>query len=124
MNKNGLSLIKLAAPTTDDKRLEEIVKISSGFIYQVNVSGVTGVKSADENDVKNFVKRIKKLTNIPICSGFGIKTPDDAKKMANSGCNGIIVGSTFVKYIQDNINAQDLTQSFGIRVKSFSEVLK
>ena len=124
MNKNGLSLIKLAAPTTDDKRLEEIVKISSGFIYQVNVSGVTGVKSANENDVKNFVKRIKKLTNIPICSGFGIKTPDDAKKMANSGCNGIIVGSTFVKYIQDNINAQDLKQSFGITVKSFSEVLK
>ena len=124
MNQNGLSLIKLAAPTTDDKRLEEIVKISSGFIYQVNVSGVTGVKSANENDVTNFVKRIKKLTNIPICSGFGIKTPDDAKKMANSGCNGIIVGSTFVKYIQDNINAQDLTQSFGIRVKSFSEVLK
>ena len=124
LNKNGLSLIKLAAPTTDDKRLKEIVKISSGFIYQVNVSGVTGVKSANENDVKNFVKRIKKLTNIPICSGFGIKTPDDAKKMANSGCNGIIVGSTFVKYIQDNINAQDLTQSFGIRVKSFSEVLK
>ena len=124
MNQNGLSLIKLAAPTTDDKRLKEIVKISSGFIYQVNVSGVTGVKSANENDVKNFVKRIKKLTNIPICSGFGIKTPDDAKKMANSGCNGIIVGSTFVKYIQDNINAQDLTQSFGIRVKSFSEVLK
>ena len=124
MNKNGLSLIKLAAPTTDDKRLKEIVKISSGFIYQVNVSGVTGVKSANENDVTNFVKRIKKLTNIPICSGFGIKTPDDAKKMANSGCNGIIVGSTFVKYIQDNINAQDLTQSFGIRVKSFSEVLK
>ena len=124
MNQNGLSLIKLAAPTTDDKRLEEIVKISSGFIYQVNVSGVTGVKSANENDVTNFVKRIKKLTNIPICSGFGIKTPEDAKKMANSGCNGIIVGSTFVKYIQDNINAQDLTQSFGIRVKSFSEVLK
>ena len=124
LNKNGLSLIKLAAPTTDDKRLKEIVKISSGFIYQVNVSGVTGVKSANENDVTNFVKRIKKLTNIPICSGFGIKTPDDAKKMANSGCNGIIVGSTFVKYIQDNINAQDLTQSFGIRVKSFSEVLK
>ena len=61
---------------------------------------------------------------MPTCSGFGIKTPEDAKKMANSGCNGIIVGSNFVKYIQDNINAQDLTQSFGIRVKSFSEVLK
>ena len=124
LNTNGLSLIKLAAPTTDQKRLEDIVKISSGFLYQVNVSGVTGDKSADETDVINFVKRIKNLTNIPVCSGFGIKTPEDAKKVANSGCNGVIVGSTFVKYIQDNINAPDLTQSFGKQVKSFSEVLK
>ena len=78
-----MSLIKLAAPTTDQKRLEDIIKISSGFIYQVNVSGVTGVKSANETDVTNFVKRIKKLTNIPVCSGFGIKSPEDAKKVAN-----------------------------------------
>ena len=124
LNDNGLSLIKLAAPTTDQKRLEDIVKISSGFIYQVNVSGVTGVKSANETDVANFVKRIKSLTKIPVCSGFGIKSPEDAKKVANSGCNGVIVGSTFVKYIQDNINAPDLTQSFGKQVQSFSEVLK
>ena len=124
LNYNGLSLIKLAAPTTDQKRLEDIIKISSGFIYQVNVSGVTGVKSANETDVANFVKRIKKLTNIPVCSGFGIKSPEDAKKVANSGCNGVIVGSTFVKYIQDNLSAPDLTQSFGKQVKSFSEVLK
>ena len=124
LNNNGLSLIKLAAPTTDDKRLKDIVKISSGFIYNVNVSGVTGVKSANEADVANFVKRIKNLTNIPICSGFGIKSPEDAKKIANSGCCGVIVGSTFVKYIQDNMNAPDLTQSFGKQVKSFSEVLK
>ena len=124
LNVNGLSLIKLAAPTTNQKRLEDIIKISSGFLYQVNVSGVTGDKSADENDVVNFVNRIKSLTNIPVCSGFGIKTPEDAKKVANSGCNGVIVGSAFVKYIQDNINAPDLTQSFGKKVKSFSEVLK
>jgi len=124
LNNNGLSLIKLAAPTTDEKRLEDIVKISSGFIYQVNVSGVTGVKSANETDVANFVKKIKSLTNIPVCSGFGIKSPEDAKKVANSGCNGVIVGSTFVKYIQDNMNAPDLTQSFGKQVKSFSEILK
>ena len=124
LNKNGLSLIKLAAPTTGDNRLKDIVNIASGFLYQVNVSGVTGDKSADENDVANFVKRIKSLTNIPVCSGFGIKSPEDAKKMANSGCNGVIVGSTFVKYIQDNLSAPELTKSFGIKVKSFSEVLK
>ncbi len=124
LNDNGLSLIKLAAPTTNQKRLEDIVKISSGFIYQVNVSGVTGVKSANENEVAKFVKRIKGLTNIPVCSGFGIKSPEDAKKVANSGCNGVVVGSAFVKYIQDNINAQDLTQSFGKQVQGFSNILK
>ena len=75
-------MIKLAAPTTNQKRLEDIIKISSGFIYQVNVSGVTGVKSANVADVTNFVKRIKSLTNIPVCSGFGIKSPEDAKKVA------------------------------------------
>jgi len=124
LNKNGLSLIKLAAPTTDDNRLKDIVNIASGFLYQVNVSGVTGVKSANEADVTNFVKRIRNLTDIPICSGFGIKSPEDAKKMANSGCNGVIVGSAFVKYIQDNIENKDLPQSLGNLVKNFTEELK
>ena len=124
LNKNGLSLIKLVAPTTDNDRLKNIVNIASGFLYQVNVSGVTGVKSANEIDVANFVKRIRNLTDIPICSGFGIKNPADAKKMANSGCNGVIVGSAFVKYIQDNIDDKDLPQSLGNLVKSFTEELK
>ena len=124
LNSNGLSLIKLAAPTTDDNRLKDIVNIASGFLYQVNVSGVTGVKSANETDVSNFVKRIRDLTNIPICSGFGIKSPEDAKKMANSGCNGVIVGSAFVKYIQDNIENKELPQSLGNLVKKFTQELK
>ena len=123
LNDNGLSLIKLAAPTTDQKRLEDIVKISSGFIYQVNVSGVTGVKSANETDVANFVQRIKKLTSIPVCSGFGIKNPQDAKKVANSGCNGVIVGSAFVKYIQENIDDKNLPQNLGKLIKSFVKEL-
>ena len=93
-------------------------------MYQVNVSGVTGVKSANETDVTNFVKRIRNITQIPICSGFGIKIPEDAKKMAFSGCNGVIVGSAFVKYIQDNIENKDLPQSLGNLVKNFTEELK
>ena len=123
LNKNELSLIKLAAPTTDDNRLKDIVNVASGFLYQVNVAGVTGVKSANETDVANFVKRIRNLTDIPICSGFGIKSPEDAKKMANNGCNGVIVGSAFVKYIQDNIENKDLPQSLGNLVKNFMEKL-
>tara|TARA_Y100001935_G_scaffold252170_1_gene255514 strand:+ start:2205 stop:3008 length:804 start_codon:yes stop_codon:yes gene_type:complete len=124
LNKHGLSLIKLVAPTTDDKRLQDIINISTGFIYQVNVAGVTGVKNAKDEDVNNFVKRIKKKTDTPICSGFGIKSPEDAKKIANSGCDGIVIGSAFVKYIQDNINDKNLPQKIGTYVKSFVDILK
>ena len=124
LNKSGLSLIKLVAPTTDDKRLKDIINISTGFIYQVNVTGVTGVKNANDEDVNNFVKRIKKLTDTPICSGFGIKSTKDAKKIANSGCDGIVIGSAFVKYIQDNIDDKNLPQKLGKYGKSFVDILK
>jgi len=124
LNKKGLSLIKLVAPTTDDRRLQEIVKISSGFLYQVNVTGVTGVKSANEADVENFVKRIQALTKIPICSGFGIKSPEDAIKISKTSCQGVIVGSAFVKYIQDNIVDKNLPLNLGKYVKSFTKELK
>ena len=64
-------------------------------------------------NARNPNTKIKHKRNWDFCSGFGIKSPEDAKKVANSGCNGVIVGSTFVKYIQDNLDAPDLTQSFG-----------
>ena len=123
LNKKGLSLIKLVAPTTDDNRLQDIIKISSGFLYQVNVAGVTGVKSANETDVESFVKRIQGLTKIPICSGFGIKSPEDALKIAKTGCQGVIVGSAFVKYIQENITDKDLPSNLGKYIKSFTKEL-
>ena len=123
LNKNELSLIKLVAPTTDDQRLKDIIKISSGFLYQVTVTGTTCQKSADENTVKNFIDKIKKISNIPICTGFGIKTPEDAKKMANIGASGVIVGSAFVKYIQDNLEDKELPQNLGKYIKSFVKEL-
>ncbi len=123
LNKKGLSLIKLVAPTTDKSRLQDIITISSGFLYQVNVSGVTGVKSANQTDVKSFIKKIQDLTKMPICSGFGIKSPEDAIKIAKTGCQGVIVGSAFVKYIQDNIADKNLPLNLGKYIKSFTEVL-
>ena len=124
LNKKNLSLIKLIAPTTDDNRLKDIVKISSGFLYQVNVSGVTGDKSANETNVSNFVKRIQKSTKLPICSGFGIKSPKDAVKIANTGCQGVIVGSAFVKYIQDNLEDKDLPSNLGNYISTFTKELQ
>ena len=123
LNKNELSLIKLIAPTTDKKRLKDIIKISSGFLYQVTVTGTTGQKSADENTVKNFIDKIKEITNIPVCTGFGIKTPENAKKMANTGASGVIVGSAIVKYIQDNLDDKNLPQNLGKLVSSFVKEL-
>ena len=123
LNENELSLIKLVAPTTDDQRLKNIIKISSGFLYQVTVTGTTGQKSADESTVKNFIDKIKNISNIPVCTGFGIKTPEDAKKMANTGPSGVIVGSAFVKYIQDNLEDKELPQNLGKYIKSFVKEL-
>lgn len=123
LKSNGLSLIKLIAPTTDDERLQNIIKISSGFLYQVNVSGVTGVKEAKNEDVNSFIKRIKRLTDLPVCSGFGIKTPEDAKNIANSGSDGIVIGSAFVKYIQENIDDKQLPNKLGNYIKEFTDKL-
>ena len=123
LSENELSLIKLVAPTTDDQRLKNIIKISSGFLYQVTVTGTTGQKSADENTVKNFIDKIKNISDIPVCTGFGIKTPEDAKKMANTGPSGVIVGSAFVKYIQDNLEDKELPQNLGKYIKSFVKEL-
>ena len=123
LNKNELSLIKLVAPTTDEKRLKDIIKISSGFLYQVTVTGTTGQKSANETIVKKFIDKIKEISNIPVCTGFGIKTPEDAKKMANTGSSGVIVGSAFVKYIQDNLGDKNLPQNLGKLISSFVKEL-
>ena len=123
LNKNNLSLIKLVAPTTNEQRLKDIIKISSGFLYQVTVTGTTGQKSADESAVKNFIDKIKNISNIPVCTGFGIKTPEDAKKMANTGPSGVIVGSAFVKYIQDNLEDKNLPQNLGKFISSFVKEL-
>ena len=123
LNNQNLSLIKLVAPTTNEARLKEIVKISSGFLYQVNLSGVTGEKSANKGDVGNLIKKIRSITDLPVCSGFGIKTPKDAKGIAKTGCDAVVVGSTFVKYIQDNIDDKQLPQSVGKLIKNFTNEL-
>ena len=74
LQNEGISLIKLITPTTSDKRIEEIVKDASGFIYSVNVEGITGVKEAKIETVNEQISRIKKFTSIPTVAGFGIKT--------------------------------------------------
>ena len=98
--KNNLPLIRLVTPTTDEERLKKILKNAQGFVYYVSVTGITGTKSASVNDVKNKIKVIKKITNLPVIAGFGIKNSVDAKKMSSIS-DGIVIGSSLVNKIEE-----------------------
>ncbi len=99
--KNNLPLIRLVTPTTDEERLKKILKNAHGFVYYVSVTGITGTKSASVNDVKNKIKVIKKITNLPVIAGFGIKNSVDAKKMSSIS-DGIVIGSSLVNKIEES----------------------
>ena len=124
LNKENLSLIKLVAPTTTEERLKKLSKLFSGWVYSLNFSGITGSKSVDLDEVKKMIKRIKNHTDLPICSGFGIKSPEDAKKIANAGCDGIIVGSSIVDFITKNLDDTKLPENIGKNIENFVKQLR
>jgi tryptophan synthase alpha chain len=93
-----MNLIRLATPTTDDARLEVLVKRTSGFIYYVSVAGVTGVLEADADAVAGPVNRIRAASGLPVAVGFGIKTPERAAQVARVA-DGVVVGSALVDEI-------------------------
>lgn len=95
-NKAGLNFIRLATPTTDEKRLPKVLQNTSGFIYYVAVKGITGSGSASAETVGPEVARIQKAGKLPVCVGFGIKTPKDAENMARVA-DGAVVGSAIVE---------------------------
>ena len=124
LKKFGISLIKLITPTTSEERIKQITKDSESFIYSVNLKGITGVKTVQVDEANKQIEKIKKFTNLPVVAGFGIKTPQDVVDIAKSNCDGVVVGSQIVKYIQENIDDKNLPQKLGTYVKSFVEVLK
>lgn len=97
-NRAGLNFIRLATPTTDDKRLPAVVCNTSGFVYYVSVTGITGGPAANAAEVAPEVARIKAAANLPVVVGFGISTPEAAEKVA-SVADGSVVGSAIVKMI-------------------------
>lgn len=98
----GISFIRLATPTSDDKRLPVLLKNSSGFVYYVSVLGVTGVKSAAAGDVATAVARIKAHTPLPVMVGFGVKTGEQAAAIA-AHADGVVVGSALVNAVRDSL---------------------
>lgn len=98
----GISFIRLATPTSDDKRLPVLLTNSSGFVYYVSVLGVTGVKSAAATDVATAVARIKRHTDLPVMVGFGVKTGEQAAAIA-AHAEGVVVGSALVNAVRDSL---------------------
>jgi len=96
--KAGLNFIRLATPTTDDKRLPAVLKNTSGFVYYVSITGITGAAEAEAGDVGPEVARIKSHTDLPVVVGFGINTPERAQTIA-SVADGCVVGSAIVSLI-------------------------
>ncbi len=99
----GLNFIRLATPTTDDRRLPAVLTNTSGFVYYVSITGITGAGSAVATDVGRQVARIKRSTDLPIAIGFGVKTPAQAKELASHG-DGVVVGSALVNKIAESLD--------------------
>jgi tryptophan synthase alpha chain len=103
--KAGLNFIRLATPTTDDKRLPAVLANTSGFVYYVSITGITGSASADSKAVGDAVARIKRHTDLPVCVGFGIRTPDAARAIAERA-NGAVVGTALVDALRGSLDAE------------------
>jgi tryptophan synthase alpha chain len=96
--KAGLNFIRLATPTTDDKRLPKVLQNTSGFVYYVSMTGITGAALPDTSKVASAVKRIKGHTSLPVCVGFGVKTAEQAKVIGASA-DGVVVGTAIVNAV-------------------------
>jgi tryptophan synthase alpha chain len=102
--KAGLNFIRLATPTTDDKRLPAVLANTSGFVYYVSITGITGMATPDTGKVAAAVARIKRHTDLPVAVGFGVKTAAHARAIAR-GADGVVVGSALVEAIRASLDA-------------------
>jgi tryptophan synthase alpha chain len=101
----GLAFIRLATPTTDDRRLPAVLKNTAGFVYYVSITGITGAATPDFNKVAGAVERIKRHTALPVVVGFGVKTGAHAAAIAR-GADGVVVGSALINAVQASLDGE------------------
>ena len=104
--KAGLNFVRLATPTTDEKRLPAVLANTSGFVYYVSVTGITGSAVPDYSKVTDAVQRIKQHTNLPVAVGFGVKTAENAAEVA-AHADGVVVGTALVSVLKGSLDAAD-----------------
>ncbi len=103
----GLETVFMVTPNTSDERAKIIAARTTGFIYTVSTYGVTGARSKLSDLVSPLVKKLKGLTDVPVCVGFGISGPEQAKQVAAAGADGVIIGSKIVGIIEDNLTDKE-----------------
>ncbi|HSV26331.1 MAG TPA: tryptophan synthase subunit alpha [Sedimentisphaerales bacterium] len=101
--KAGLDTVFMVTPNTEDERIRKVAAVTTGFIYTVSVMGVTGARAELDNAVEPLIRRIKAVTKVPVCVGFGISGPRQAADAARAGADGVIIGSRIVQFIEDNL---------------------
>lgn len=104
--KHQVDLISMIAPTSES-RIKRLAQDASGFIYLVSSMGVTGVRDQITTDVKSMIQTIQSVTDVPVCVGFGISTPEQGRSMVQSGANGVIVGSAIVRMMEGHGSEAD-----------------
>jgi len=117
-NRKGLDNICFIAPTTSLERMKFICRLARGFIYYVSLTGVTGQRRSLSAGLKVNLARVKKMTSLPVCAGFGISTAAQLKDV-QSACDGGIVGSAIVSRIRENLNRRDMVKRVGNFVERF-----
>jgi tryptophan synthase alpha chain len=103
-NANGLDVIRLVAPTTDDKRLPHVLNGSSGFVYYVSITGITGTTSATQEHLAEAIPRIRRVTDLPIAIGFGVRTPEQAGH-ASRVADAAVVASALIDTLSSHLDA-------------------
>ena len=124
----GLDFIRLATPTTDDRRLPRVLRNSSGFLYYVSIAGITGAAAPSAREVAGAVDRIRRSTELPIAVGFGIREPGPAAEMARVA-DAVVVGSALVDLVRDHLDEEgrarpDLVEAVHARVRALADAVR
>ena len=122
-NENDFSLINLVAPTTPKDRIKKIASASSGFLYLVSKTGVTGSDGLDTSEINTQMDTLRLVTDLPVCVGFGISTAEDVATVASMS-DGVVIGSAFERLIEENINNPELISIIGQRTAEYKAATK
>jgi tryptophan synthase alpha chain len=105
LNQNHVDFVRLIAPTTSGARLQRLLQTASGFVYSINIKGITGSASASDAEITSRINEIRNLTTLPVVAGFGIRTKEQVSAL-HQICDGVVVGSALIGAINDAIQSQ------------------